>query len=301
MKVCILGYTGFIGQNLLLAIANSYGVSLREENWREKISDAEIIINLIGKAHDHHEKASYQDFYGANVEILKKVFQAFLQSDAQMIIHISSVAAVEEFNAKKKIEETDHANPISHYAKTKKEAEDWLIQQKLPQDKKLIILRPPMIHGKGDKGSLRTLYSLIYKGIPYPFSSFDNNRSFICMDNFIFFIQQIIAKKDQIKSGIYHIADDEIISTQKIIEIIKKVENKPIVQLEVPKFAIEILAKIGDFLPIPINTKKLRKMTGTLCVSNKKIKKELGIQKLPFSAEEGLFKTIKTFKNDKNS
>ena len=49
---------------------------------------------------------------------------------------------------------------------------------------------------------------------------------------------------------------------------------------------IKGLARIGDFVPIPLNTKKLKKLTNNLLVSNQKIKTLLEIDKLPFTAQQ---------------
>src|SRR5690606_37898463 len=103
--------------------------------------------------------------------------------------------------------EDSSCNPISWYGHSKRTAEKWLLEQHLPPGKKLVILRPPMVHGPGDKGNLGLLYKLISKGIPYPLASFDNRRSFISIDNFSFFIEQIITHHEKMDSGIYHIAD----------------------------------------------------------------------------------------------
>src|SRR5690606_10609542 len=134
-------------------------------------------------------------------------------------------------------------NPASWYGKSKRAAEEWLLAQDVPEGKKLIILRPPMVHGPGDKGNLGLLYKLISKGIPYPLSSFDNRRSFISIDNFCFFIQQIINKNDIIKSGIYHVADDEPVSTKEIIDIIKEVTDKNTPNLALSKFLVRGIAR----------------------------------------------------------
>src|SRR5690606_6083014 len=115
--------------------------------------------------------------------------------------------------------------------------------------------RPPMVHGPGDKGNLGLLYKLISKGIPYPLASFNNSRSFISIDNFCYYIEQIIAKEAQLESGIYHIADDEPVSTKEIIDIIKKVIAKNVSNLALPRILVKGMAKIGDVLPIPLNTK----------------------------------------------
>ena len=295
-KTIILGSSGFIGQNLIKINPNSEGVSLRDGNWKNQISDAEVIINLVGKAHDHKGTATEQDFRYANVDLAKEIFNEFLKSNAKLLIHISSIAAQEEFESSKPLKEENQCHPFSSYGKTKREAEEWLLQQNLPVKKKLIILRPPMVHGEGDKGNLGLLYKLISKGIPYPLASFDNKRSFISIDNFSYFINQIIENKELLENGIYHISDDEAVSTKEIIEIIKKVENNNTLNLSLPKVLVKFLAKIGDIIPLPLNTKRLKKMTGNLEVSNQKIKNALGITQLPISAKKGIEITIKSFK-----
>lgn len=295
-KTIILGSSGFIGQNLIKRNPNSEGVSLRNGNWKNQISDAEVIINLVGKAHNHKGTATEQDFRYANVDLAKEIFNEFLKSNAKLLIHISSIAAQEEFESSKPLKEENQCHPFSSYGKTKREAEEWLLQQNLPEKKKLIILRPPMVHGEGDKGNLGLLYKLISKGIPYPLASFDNKRSFISIDNFSYFINQIIENKELLENGIYHISDDEAVSTKEIIEIIKKVENNNTLNLSLPKVLVKFLAKIGDIIPLPLNTKRLKKMTGDLVVSNQKIKNALGITQLPISAKKGIEITIKSFK-----
>lgn len=299
MKTLLFGASGFIGQNLIKKFPenNIVEISLRTEGWRKKIPfDAEVFINLIGKAHDHKGSATEKDYYESNVELTKQIFNEFLKSKALLFIHISSIAALEEFESLHPLKEEDSSKPISHYGKTKREAEKWLLGQSLPKEKKIIILRPPMVHGVGDKGNLELLYKIISKGIPYPLTAFENSRSFLSIENLFFFIQEIINKQDKLDSGIYHITDDETVSTEEIIEIIKKVENKNIINLYIPSQIIRVLARIGDFIPSPLNTERLKKMTSNLEVSNQKIKNALGIDRLPVSAKEGLEKTIKSFK-----
>lgn len=298
MKISILGASGFIGQNLIKNLNTVYKVSeisLRRENWEKSLEDPDVFINLVGKAHDHKRVAKDEDYTFANVTLVKQIFEIFNKSDAKLFIHFSSIAALEEFESIKALTEDDDASPFSIYGKTKREAEEWLLSQKLLEGKKMIIIRPPMVHGIGDKGNLGILYKLISKGIPYPLSSFDNERSFISIDNFSFFVKEIINKSDNLKTGIYHIADDEPISTMQIIEIIKKVKKKNVLNLFVPKVLIRMLAKLGDVVPFPLNSKRLKKMTSNLTVSNHKIKSALGIDKLPLTAEQGLEKTIKSF------
>ena len=297
--IALFGASGFLGTNLRAFLrVEHYSVNIRNKFWQEQISlNTNIFINCIGKAHDHKGTATEHDFYFANYELLKVIFEEFLKSNAQLFIHISSIAAVEENERNEVLTENSVANPQSHYGKSKKAAEEYLIKQNLPYGKKLFILRPTMIYGEGDKGNLTLLYKIISKGIPYPLGAFKNSRTFISIDNVVFFIDEIIKKYKEMESGIYHITDDEPLSTQKIIEIICEAKGKKSIILSPPKFLINSLAKMGDMISLPINSKRLKKMTSNLIVSNQKIKTELNIDSLPVSAEEGMKKTIESFKN----
>ena len=45
--------------------------------------------------------------------------------------------------------------------KSKLEAEHYLLHQHIPAGKRLIIIRPCMIHGPGNKGNLNLLYKVV--------------------------------------------------------------------------------------------------------------------------------------------
>ncbi|MEN5233473.1 NAD-dependent epimerase/dehydratase family protein [Sphingobacterium faecium] len=302
MKVLILGgNSGFIGSHLedkLNDLFDCKFVSMRNFDWMSENFSPNCVINLVGKAHDFTGTASESDFYYANFELAKKAFQIFIDSSADVFIHISSLAAIEEIEAPKALSEVAVYNPVSSYGKSKRDAEEWLLDQTLPPAKKLIILRPPMVHGAGDKGNLNQLYKLVSKGIPYPLALFKNKRSFLSIENFCFFIEQILLKKDQMDSGIYHLADDETLSSNEIVKIIKEETgwNTPVLPL--PKRFVRWISKVGDRTTLPLNTWRLKKLTSNLVVSNKKIKIALAIQRLPRTAKEGLRDTIRSFQEN---
>ena len=62
--------------------------------------------------------------------------------------------------------------------------------------------------------------------------------------------------------------------------------------LYINKKIIFLLAKIGDFIRLPINTIILKKLTQDYMVSNNKIKKVLQINNLPMRTHKGIIKTI---------
>ncbi|MDP4239920.1 MAG: NAD-dependent epimerase/dehydratase family protein [Bacteroidota bacterium] len=165
----------------------------------------------------------------------------------------------------------------------------------LSTEKRTYILRPCMIHGPGNKGNLNLLYQVIKKGIPYPLGAFENRRSFTSIDNLSYVISGLIEK--DIPSGIYNMGDDESLSTNELIALMAKTMNKPNRTWKWNKSLVEQCAKIGSILHLPLNTERLQKLTENYVVSNSKLKKELGITKMPVTAEEGLRKTIESFRN----
>ena len=150
-----------------------------------------------------------------------------------------------------------------------------------------------MIHGPGNKGNLNLLYKLVSKGIPWPLGSFDNKRSFCSIDNLIFIIKELI-EGDDIPSGVYNVADDETLSTNDVISILAKSQNRKPSIWKVSKGLIQNLAKLGDVLQLPLTTERLQKLTESYVVSNQKIKTAIG-KPLPVSSKEGLLKTFKSF------
>ena len=101
-------------------------------------------------------------------------------------------------------------------------------------------------------------------------------------------------ENQSIVSGVYHVADDTTLSTKQLLTVIGQVINKPAKILNTPKFLVDLIAKIGDVLPIPINSERVQKLTENYCVSNAKIKKAIG-KELPLTAEEGIERTIQSF------
>jgi nucleoside-diphosphate-sugar epimerase len=170
------------------------------------------------------------------------------------------------------------------------------LSQKLPNAKRVYILRPCMIHGPGNKGNLNLLYHFVKKGIPYLFGSFENKRSFVSIDNLCFVIKELIESKNT-PSGVYNISDDQDLSTNELVETMGEVLQKPTRILKTPKLLVRGVSKIGDLLPLPVNSERLQKLTENYVVSNRKIVEAIG-KELPLSAKEGLRKTIRSFGKD---
>ena len=300
--VSITGSNGFVGQNLDNYLIKAQMVTekiTRHSLISDKFSFLETvtsIVHLAGKAHDLKNTLEVSEYYKVNTELTKKLFDAFLLSDASVFITLSSVKAAADV-LDMPLTEDYLPKPETHYGKSKLLAEEYILSKKIPSDKRVYILRPCMIHGPGNKGNLNLLYKIVKKGIPWPLGAFDNNRSFCNIDNLCFIINELIIN-EQIPSGIYNIADDETISTNELIKLIAKSLHKPPFILNVPKFLINGVSKIGDIFNLPLNSERLSKLTETYVVSNQKIKNAIN-KPLPISATAGLLKTFNSFLNAK--
>ena len=297
MKIIITGASGFVGKNLTRLFNREdcevVPLSVRKEDWRLPVGTA--IIHLAGIEKDTGSTSNNEEYFQVNSYLTEKIFQQFLASDIKDFIFISSIKAAAD-SSDYIVTEKDNANPISPYGKSKLLAEELISNYKLPADKRLIIIRPCLIHGPEDVGNLKLLYKIAKKGIPYPLGNFKNQRSYISVDNLSFLLLQVLNNGD-FKSGIYNVADDEPISTTQLIELMYQTLGKKTRVINFPATPINLIAKMFSKAGIKLIEEKLNKLTDSFVVSNNKIKKELGIEKLPFSAEEGLIKTIKSFKN----
>ena len=297
MKLGITGVSGFAGTNLMkyLQDFDIKKLSVRyKPNQKIELKDTNSIIHLSGKAHDLKKVSQPQDYYNSNFELTKQVYDAFLKSDAKKFIFISSVKAVAD-SVEGVLTEEVEPKPLTHYGKSKLMAEEYIQSNSLPKGKSYYILRPCMIHGPGNKGNLNLLYQIVKKGIPWPLAAFENQRSFLSIENLCFVIKELLERED-IPSGVYQIADDESLSTSELVkEIALELGLKPKLW-SIPAGFIRSVARLGDQLKLPLNTERLNKLTENYIVSNHKIKAALG-KELPIKAREGLKRTIESFKN----
>ncbi len=294
--ISITGASGFVGINLKKYLEATYEInpiSVRFIPNQEFNIHGDAIIHLAGKAHDLQKVSKPSEYYEANFELTKQLFNAFLESNSKTFIFISSVKAVADV-VEGWLTEDVVTQPITPYGKSKKMAEDYILSQIIPEDKKVYILRPCMIHGPENKGNLNLLYQLVSKGIPWPLGKFENRRSFLSVENLCFVIKELLIQ-ETIPSGVYNIADDQSLSTNELIQLMANSQNKTVRIFNISKGGIIAIAKMGDFLHLPLNSERLQKLTESFEVSNSKIRQAIG-KPFPVDVKQGLLKTFKSLK-----
>ena len=295
MKITITGSSGFVGRNLERYVKSSHEIeqlSVRYTPNQRFDLKSDVIIHLAGKAHDLKNVPIPQHYYEANFKLTKQLFDAFLISEASVFIFMSTVKAVAD-NVDGILSELTVPIPKTHYGIAKRQAEQYILSKELPQGKRVYILRPCMIHGPGNKGNLNLLHQIVSKGVPWPLGAFENQRSFLSVENLCFVIKELL-DNIAIPSGVYQVADNQPLSTNELIQLLGTSLKTTTRIWKIPSRWIKGISKIGDYLPLPLNSERLQKLTESYVVSNEKIVAAIG-KKLPVEAKEGLLTTFESF------
>lgn len=324
MNILITGIHGFVGSNLVIALKRHhslYGLDIvapekegvvKTFAWKDlettsfpmqQLPKFDAIIHLAGKAHDTKNQSASQVYFDINTGLTQKIFDFFLESSAKKFIFFSSVKAAADSVVGDMLTEDVIPTPVGPYGESKIAAEEYILSKlrsehgelkvAMQRDKRVYILRPCMIHGPGNKGNLNLLYNVVKKGIPWPLGDFENKRSFTSIDNLCYVVEGLLTK--DVASGIYHMGDDEALSTNELIALICEAMGKEPHIWKMNRKMMEGCAGLGTLLHLPLNTERLRKLTENYVVSNEKIKSALGIDRMPVRAADGIMKTIRSF------
>ena len=288
MKLLITGAYGFVGTNLCRYLAGKGHACLALDITRAKRDDVpyesfyswddlgkidfsgvDAVVHLAGKAHDLKNVSDPQSYFDINVGLTERIFNACSGKVPRFIYFSSSKAA-------------DADTP---YGKSKLAAEQFL-------DGRAIVLRPAMIHGPGNKGNLNLLWGIARRGFPWPLAAFENRRSFTSIGNICAAVEALCGRGG---NGIYPIADDEMLSTNRLIELMAEACGRKPRLWRLPKGLMRFAARIGDVVHLPLNTERLGKLTEDSFVDNSTLKSHLGWPQMPIRAEDGMRETLKSF------
>lgn len=300
-----------MGSNLVCALKDKhriFGVDIvapekegveKTFGWQDleegRIPRVDAIIHLAGKAHDTKKRTEEKAYFDINTRLTEKVYDYFLRSQAKKSIFFSSVKAAADKVEGEVLTEDVVPAPKGPYGESKIQAEEY-IRSKWPEDRFVYILRPCMIHGPGNKGNLNLLYQVVKKGIPWPLGAFENRRTFTSIDNLCFVVGELLSRR--VPSGIYHMADDEALSSNELIGIVCEATGRQAVIWRLPKGMMRFAARLGSVLRLPLNEERLVKLTENYVVSNEKIKSALQVERMPVRAREGLLKTIRSLREE---
>lgn len=246
-KVLITGANSYIGvsvENWIMKSEGQYAVEtidMIDGRWREmNFSKYDVIFHVAGIAHADVGNVSEerkQLYYKVNTELALEVANKAKTEGVDQFIFMSSMIVYSGCNEKFITKETK-PKPLNFYGDSKWQA-DQKLQAMGTEAFKVVVIRPPMIYGKGSKGNYPELVKLATKLPIFPYVK--NRRSMLHIDNLCQFIKLMIDNKE---SGVFFPQNKEYTITSEMVRMIAKAKGHRILIIHGTGWAVRILMKV---------------------------------------------------------
>lgn len=236
VPVLVTGASGFIGRHLTMVLERK-GLRVRravrvpsqpgdvplgdigpDSDWTAAVEGVGAIVHLAGRAHVFDPGAADEEaFFRVNVGGLESLCRAAAQAGIPRLVFLSSVSVLGNRTTPGEVlTEAAPLRPVGAYARSKALAEDRLRDWGAKTGLETVSLRPPMVYGPDAPGNFDRLVSWMERGIPLPFASIQNLRSFIYIENLCdALVQALLVSK--LPGSLYHVTDGEDLSTPDLI------------------------------------------------------------------------------------
>ena len=234
-KVLIAGARSFIGttfENWIKDHSNAITadtLDMKDNSWKEQnFGGYDTIFHVAGIAHADVGKVSEEQkamYYKVNTDLTIECAKKSKDDGAKQFIFMSSIIVYGESAGLGKelvITRETPLSPVNFYGDSKLKAEEGLLR--LADDSfKVVILRPPMIYGKGSKGNYPMLAKLAGK-LPF-FPDIQNQRSMLYVGNLCKFVSLMIENEE---SGVFFPQNTEYVRTSDMVRQIAEVRHRHI-------------------------------------------------------------------------
>ncbi|MBE5940668.1 MAG: NAD-dependent epimerase/dehydratase family protein [Lachnospiraceae bacterium] len=234
-KILITGANSYIGtqfENYIKEWPDEYSVDtvdMIDGSWREKsFAGYDVVFHVAGIAHADVGRASEETkkkYYAVNTDLTIETAKKAKEAGVKQFIFMSSAIVYGEsapMGKEKIITKDTIPEPANFYGDSKLQAEKGL--EPLNDDSfKEVILRPPMIYGKGSKGNYPLLAKLAKKMPIFP--NVNNQRSMLYVGNLCEFIKIMI---DNEETGTFFPQNSEYVSTAQMVKEIANVHGRKI-------------------------------------------------------------------------
>lgn len=243
-KVLITGAGSYIGQSFIQYAKKHYPANFEIEEldmtdaaWRDKdFSEYDVVYHVAGIAHADVGKVSEEiksKYYEVNTGLAVEAAEKAKREGVKTFVFMSSMIVYGDsapYGQQKVIDETTVPKPANFYGDSKLQA-DVSVRELANDTYKVIVLRPPMIYGKGSKGNYRTLAKLAKK-LPI-FPDVDNERSMLYIENLCEFLCQVMLLKTYHRNSVVLLPQNgEWTKTSDMVKVIAKASGKKITELQ---------------------------------------------------------------------
>lgn len=320
--VVVTGATGFIGRHLCehlvakgirvrgLARARSGpalpGVEivtvsdiLDRDGVRAALAGASTVVHLAARVHAKAEGLGdpASQCKRVNVDGTALLLEEAVAAGVGGFVFASSVKAVAGESDKVLTEDTP-PQPVDAYGESKLEAERLVRVIAVREGLHAPILRLPNVYGPGMKANMGLLFRTVDKGIPLPFGSVANRRSFAYVANAVAAIEGLMTTAKAAHATVY-VSDCEDLSTPGLVRCIAKGLGKPARLVSVSPRLLRGLAGPGGLLsrfpPFHLTGDSLSAVLGSLFVDTSKLRETTGYTP-HISVERGMARTAEWYK-----
>ena len=233
-KILITGANSYIGtafENYMKGFADYQvdTVDMVDGAWREKsFAGYDTVYHVAGIAHSDNGKISEEKkklYYAVNSDLAVETAKKAKADGVKQFIFMSSAIVYGKsapIGKTKLITKDTPVNPENAYSDSKVQAEKGL-QPLADESFKLVILRPPMIYGKGSKGNYPTL-SKFGKKLPF-FPYIKNERSMLYIGHLVEFVRLMIENEE---SGVFFPQNAEWGNTSEIVREIGRAHGRKV-------------------------------------------------------------------------
>ena len=246
-RVLITGANSYIGtsfENWIAQWPNRYTVDtvdMKEQSWKEKdFSEYDVVFHVAGIAHVSADPKMEDLYYKVNTELCIDAAKKAKAEGVKQFVFMSSIIVYGDSNIV--IEGRTKPEPSNFYGMSKLKAEEGIIT--LENDNfKVVIIRPPMIYGKGSRGNYPKLASAAKKLPVFP--DINNQRSMLHIDNLCKFIQLMI---DNYEQGVFFPQNKEYVKTSEMVRVIAESYGKKIRLIKLFNPFIKLLMKVSGLI-----------------------------------------------------
>ena len=255
-KVLITGAGSYIGQAFTTYAKEHYPenfeideLDMIGDDWRVcDFSNYDIVYHVAGIAHadvGNVSEETKEKYYAVNTDLTVEVAKKAKAEHVKEFIFMSSMIVYGEsapYGKKKVIDANTVPTPANFYGDSKLQA-DVAVRELADDNFKVIVLRPPMIYGKGSKGNYPTLAKLAKKMPVFP--DVDNERSMLYIENLCEFLCQIMLVGNVKQNATVLIPQNaEWTNTSMMVRKIAEINKKNILMIKTVKLAIAVVGKI---------------------------------------------------------
>lgn len=246
-KVLITGQGSYIGtavERWLLKDKDHYQVDtldMQDETWRDTdFFQYDVVYHVAGITHadvGNVTEEQKQLYYKVNTDLTIEVAERARQAKVKQFIFMSSMIVYSGCKENFITSETEPC-PLNFYGDSKWRA-DQKIQEMDAENFKVVVLRPPMIYGKGSKGNYPQLAKLASKLPVFPIVK--NQRSMLHIDNLCQFVKLMI---DNEEHGVFFPQNGEYSNTSDMVQMIAEVKGHRIIMIPFVGIFIKLLEKV---------------------------------------------------------